>query len=89
MPSTVTLRVDGLTCALCIGDILERIHAVPGVEQVKVGPVEQGRSWVTVTSERGASLTRLSRALSAGGFHISGAGARATKPGNHEIRRTS
>lgn len=69
--STITVHVDGLTCGLCIGDVLERVHMVPGVEQVAVGPMDNGQAWVTVTSCPGTSVTELERALSRGGFHIS------------------
>lgn len=87
MSSTVTLRVGGLTCALCIGDIMERVHLVPGVVQVAVGRVEHGRSWVTVTGEPGVSVTRLSRELSRGGFHIAGADGHLAGPDDIHDRR--
>ncbi|MHB1163997.1 MAG: heavy-metal-associated domain-containing protein [Candidatus Nanopelagicales bacterium] len=87
MSSTVTLRVEGLTCAWCIGDIIDRVHLVPGVVQVAVGPVEQGSSWVTVTSDPGVSVSRLARELSRGGFHIASSSGRMTHPDDHDNRR--
>lgn len=68
--STLTVHVDGLICAMCLGDVMDRVHLVPGVVQVDVGPIDAGQSWVTVTSDPGVTVTQIDRALSRGGFHI-------------------
>lgn len=87
MSSTVTLRVGRLTCALCVGDIMERVHLVPGVVRVAVGGVEHGRSWVTVNGEPGVSVTRLSRELSRAGFHNAAADGHVAVPADNHDRR--
>lgn len=84
--STITVHVDGFTCGLCIGDVMERVHMVPGVERVAVGPMDHGQAWVTVTSSTGPSVTVLERALSRGGFHISSGRGPLPRAGDYERR---
>lgn len=72
--SPVTVHVDGLTCGMCIGDVMQRVHHVPGVVEVSVGPIDHGQSWVTITSDPGVGVTELESALSRGGFHIAPGG---------------
>jgi hypothetical protein len=44
MTRKMAFDVDGVTCGLCIGDIMERVRVVPGVLEISVGPVHDGHS---------------------------------------------
>ena len=72
MTRKMAFDVDGLTCGLCIGDIMERVRVVPGVLEISVGPVHDGHSHVQVTSESTTRLAWLAKALARGGFRIAG-----------------
>lgn len=72
MTSKIVFDVDGLTCDVCIGDVLERIRVVPGVLALSVGARKDGTSHVEVESESTPRLAILARALAGGGFRIAG-----------------
>ncbi len=70
MTHTVKIDVEGLTCQLCIGDVLQRMHDVRGVLRVSVGPVHDGRSTVLVTGEPVVSRHAVETAMTRGRFHV-------------------
>jgi copper chaperone CopZ len=70
MTQTVKVDVEGLTCHLCIGDVLERIHDLRGVSRVSVGPVHDGRSTVLVTGDPAVNRLEVEAAMAHGRFHV-------------------
>jgi copper chaperone CopZ len=70
MTHTVTVEVEGLTCQLCIGEVLERLRNVGGVFRVRVGPVHDGRSTVLVSGEPAVNLAAVKAAMTNGQFHV-------------------
>lgn len=70
MTHTLKVDVEGLTCQLCIGDVLERLHDVRGVFRVSVGPVHDRRSTVLVTGEPVVSRHAVEAAMTSGRFHV-------------------
>jgi copper chaperone CopZ len=70
MTRKMAFDVDGVTCGLCIGDIMERVRVVPGVLEISVGPVHDGHSHVQVTSESTTRLAWLAKALAGAGCPV-------------------
>jgi copper chaperone CopZ len=68
----VAFDVKGLACGLCIGEVLERVHAVPGAREVSVGPVREELSRVRVLTDSTTRFVWLVAALALGGLHVMG-----------------
>ena len=96
--STVTTTrydVEGLTCGDCLAQVLEHVHDVAGVTQVKVDLVRDGSSSVTVTSRPHVGLGQVRDAVGEAGFALTGARTRirgrtpAPPVDDHEARHGS
>lgn len=67
---TSAFAVEGLTCGSCLAEVLEHVHAVPGVRGAAVDLVVGGPSPVVVTSGAPISAERIRAAVERAGFSV-------------------
>jgi copper chaperone len=67
---SVTLRVDGMTCANCVRHVTDEIAAVDGVDAVDVHLVVGGVSTVTVRSGRVLDDDVIAAAVAEAGYEV-------------------
>lgn len=73
--STTEYAVEGLTCAHCVGAVIEEVGALPGVAAVRVDLVAGGTSTLHVDAERELGRDELAGALDeAGDYRLASAG---------------
>lgn len=69
--NTQTLEVTGMTCGHCVDAVTSELQEVPGVVEVTVDLVPEGRSSVTVVSSGPVEGQSLAAALDeAGGYEL-------------------
>jgi Cu+-exporting ATPase len=67
MSSTLTLSIEGMTCASCVARVEKAIAKVPGVEQVAVNLATEA---ATVTSSGAAPATAVAQAIVDAGYTV-------------------
>ena len=68
--STATYDVSGLACGACIGEILEQVVALAGVEEATLDRTGDAYA-LTVVGVPAPDIEGVRRALRAGGFTVS------------------
>ncbi len=67
MPATISLPVEGMTCASCVGRVERALRAVPGVTAATVNLATER---VQITTSDGADRSRLVAAIEAAGYDV-------------------
>jgi len=70
--TTATFVVEGLTCGLCLVEVLEELRALEGVTDVAVDLVKDGLSPVTLTSITVLGAVEVRAAVRRAGFLVAG-----------------
>ena len=73
---TQTYTVAGLTCAACIGEVMERVRLLPGVRGVSIDFRQGFPAPLLVESRSGIPLEPLRETLGSAGFQVSAASRR-------------
>jgi copper chaperone CopZ len=66
--TTTRFAVSGMTCGACLAEVLEELHALDGVQRVRVDLVGGGLSPVQLTSEKALDASRVRAAVQRAGF---------------------
>ena len=69
LPTTLTLKIDGMTCAGCATHVQKALSDVPGVIAAQVPGWQSGKAIVRV--KKGVSIEALIRAVEEAGYHAS------------------
>ncbi|MCU1433155.1 MAG: hypothetical protein JWP95_2260 [Actinotalea sp.] len=70
--TTTTYGVVGMTCGHCVSSVTEEISSLPGVTDVQVELVVDGRSTVTVQSAAPLDETDVRAAIDEAGYQLAG-----------------
>ncbi len=65
--NTVTLKIDGMTCAGCVRSVKKVLEGVPGVRSADVS-LEAGQATVELDSATGDQVAALKAAVEAAGY---------------------
>jgi copper chaperone len=65
--TTVTLKIDGMTCGGCVRSVKKVLEAMPGVRSVDVS-LETGHATVELNSATGEQVAALKAAVEAAGY---------------------
>lgn len=67
---TVTIGVQGMTCAHCVRSVDEELRALPGVTDVHVDLVSGATSQVTITSDAPLAADDVDAAIVEAGYAV-------------------
>jgi copper chaperone len=70
--TTTTYTVTGMTCGHCVGAVTEELSGLPGVTEVSIDLVPDGRSTVTVSSEEPLAEDAVRAAIDEAGYQLAG-----------------
>ena len=65
-----TSAVTGLTCAMCLAELLEHVRSLDEVEQAAADLIVGRSTVVVVVSERGVSAAKIRAAVQEAGFSL-------------------
>ena len=74
MDTTLTLSIEGMTCASCVARVEKALKTVPGVESAEVNLATE-RATVHAANATGAAATALIAAVVRAGYHVTTAAA--------------
>lgn len=74
--TTTAYLLEGLTCAACVAEVMEGVHAIPEVDGVAVALVRDGRSPLFIRSDGSLPLEAVRATVERCGFHVAVAGKR-------------
>ena len=67
-----TYTVDGMTCAACLGEVMDRVRTLPGVIGVAVRYLQGAPSPLLIESRDAVAPEALRETLEQAGFHVGG-----------------
>lgn len=67
---TITVGVQGMTCAHCVNHVTQEVSAIPGVTDVSVELVNGGTSQVTITATEPISDEAIAAAVDEAGYTV-------------------
>ncbi|HJX78752.1 heavy-metal-associated domain-containing protein [Glutamicibacter sp.] len=70
MSSSITLKIDGLTCGHCVSSVTEELQEIAGVSTVEVDLVVGGTSTATVAAETKVENSVFEAAISEAGYNL-------------------
>jgi copper chaperone CopZ len=73
--STITLKIDGMTCGHCVASVNEELNEVPGVSNVEVILSAGGTSTAVVTTNSPVENSVLEAAVTEAGYTLVSASA--------------
>ncbi len=73
--SSITLKIDGMTCGHCVASVTEELNEVPGVSNVEVFLSAGGTSTATVTTSAPVENSVLEAAVTEAGYTLVSASA--------------
>jgi copper chaperone CopZ len=70
MSSSITLKIDGLTCGHCVASVTEELQEIAGVSAVEVDLVVGATSTATVATETQVENSAFEAAISEAGYNL-------------------
>ena len=70
MSSSITLKIDGLTCGHCVSSVTEELQEIAGVSAVEVDLVVGGTSTATVATETQVESSAFEAAIAEAGYNL-------------------
>lgn len=70
MSTSITLKIDGMTCGHCVASVTEELNEVPGVSNVEVILAAGGTSTATITANAPLENTVLEAAVTEAGYTL-------------------
>ena len=70
MSTSITLKIDGMTCGHCVASVTEELNEVPGVSNVEVVLAAGGTSTATITANAPLENKVLEAAVTEAGYTL-------------------